>query len=299
MKKFSILLVVLFVSAGAMAIVSPDVYMPFENTNGSYGTGYYAPGSGTANPAWDNVAASPAEQVNYVGATTATTWAVTNNVGGIKGDYMDITGNGTPGVDTFATLSYKFGTVSALSQAKSYTFTWWANTRDTTKNGSESYFFKQFGSGTPTVKWRGDGRLQAMVNGSWYYSGYHTTDSAGDWVFNALVVDSTSVRMYSGTEDTAVTMVQEATGLTVPALPTLMAADPTTTPFILSGYSYNATDKYAGYDMDEFRIYTSQADGTGALCAADIEAIRQYDVPEPMTMGILALGAGFIFRRKK
>jgi hypothetical protein len=197
---------------------------------------------------------------------------------GIKGAYEDNTSNGTAGVDTTETLSYKYGLVTdVMSQAKSYTFTFWVNTRNASNAGSESYVFNQFGTGTPRLKWRGDGRMQALINGAWYYTGYHTGDSNGEWVFYAMTVDSSSVKFYTGTKTGEVVAAGESVGLSNPALPTL-AGGSTTSLFVLNGVTYNATDKYAGYDLDEFRVYSSTTDDSGALDIDTLEDIRQYDM---------------------
>ena len=197
---------------------------------------------------------------------------------GIKGDYEDITSNGTAGVDSFQTLSYKGGIVTdVMSEAHSYTMCFWVNTRDAANNGSESYIFNQFGTGTPRLKWRSDGRMQLMVNGTWYYADWNTMNSAGNWVFVALTVDSTSVKFFAGTKTTAVTAAGAATGLTVPPLPTLLGGT-TTNVFVLNGSTYNGTDTYAGYDMDEFRVYSSKTNDSGALSLQTLEEIRQYDL---------------------
>lgn len=304
MKKLVMLMVLSCLSATAMAaIVIPQaqVYIPFENGDGrAVEKGYYAPGSGLANPAWNNVAPSTPEQVNYIGATGAATWAVTGNVDGLKGDYMDMTGMGTPGTSTFATLSYKFDTVTALSQAKSYTFTFWVNTKDAAREGSNTYIFRQHGATNATAKWLTDGRMLVFNGSTQLYSPYHAVKSLGDWVFCALSYDTLNGRiaLYTGDESSSVILAKEWTGLTIAAIPTLTAADPTTTPFILGGYTYNATDKYPGMDMDEFRIFSNKTDASGALSMNDIEAIRQFDVPEPATIALLGLGLLSLRKRK-
>jgi hypothetical protein len=250
-------------------IVIPDaeVFIPFENSDATAGNG------SEQNPGWQNVGSTGPEDVSYIGSTTASTYPVIVT-GGIKGGCMDITSFGSARVDAMQTLSYKGGVVTgAMSGARSYTFTFWVNTRDAGQAGSETYVLHQFGVGTPAIKWRSDGRLQANIDGTWYYSDYDF-GSNNRWVFVALTVKSDGVNFYVGSETLPVASAGSATGLSVGQLPVLSASEP----FILNGYTYNASDKYAGYDMDEFRIYSSSGDDSGALDLETLENIRLFDL---------------------
>lgn len=293
---FGLMLMVVCLGVAQAGIAdSAKAYIPFENDDGTYGAG------SANNPGWANVTPNPDELVNYVGTTAAPSYPKISTPAagdGIKGDHFDGTGDFLSTQSTM-TLSYKGAIVTdAMSDAQSYSFAFWVNTRDLANNGSESYIFNQFGSGAPRMKWRGDGRMQALVNGGWYYANYHTMNSNGDWVFVAMTVDNSSVRFYSGTKDTAVALAGETTGLSLPALPTL-AGGTTTNVFVLGGYTYNGADKYASYDLDEFRVFSSTADGSGALTMAELEELRQYDlVPEPATLALLGLG-GLVLRRRR
>lgn len=255
----------------SQSIPEPGAYIPFENTNGVYGVG------STSNLAWNNITPEPDEQAAYIGGA-ASTWATVSGADGIKGNYLDITGSGTPNVDTFATFSYKFNIINLMSDAQSYTFTFWVNTRDVARLGSDAYILRQFGTYCPAVKWRADGRFQLLTRDNvWRYSNYDFS-SNGDWQFVAITVNNASVRFYKGTKTQSVVLSSEITGLNLPAIPTLTSGSATATPFILAGYSYNLSDKYPGMDMDEFRVYTSKNDSSGALSLEQIESIRQYDI---------------------
>lgn len=302
MKKLIVLLMLLSGSC-AFAILTPGAYMPFENDSGAYGMG------SEGNPAWNNIGPATPERVKYIGSAVGTTFAKIGTVDGVKGSYEKITGFGTPGVDTFQTLNYRYSVVTdVMSQAKSYTFTMWVNTRDAASTSPGKYLFhQQGGSGAtagPSIKWgnaANDGRIGLYLGGAFQWTPAGTVVTpANTWDFLAMTVDSTTgtASLYSGTKTSAVSLVATWTGLNISQLPVL-TANTAANSFVLNGFTYNGSDKYAGYDMDEFRAYSSKTDGSGALGLNDIEAIRQFDIPEPATIGLLSLGMTFFARKRK
>lgn len=250
---------------------TPKSYISFEASNGAAGDG------SESNPGWQNIAQATAENVYDIAPGTASTYPrIIRGVDDIKGYYQNITSYGSAGVDAMQTLAFSGATVTqAMSQAKSYTITFWANTRSSSKDGSESYIFHQNGTNTPALKWRSDGRMQVYVNNTWYYSDYDTFESNGQWVFGAVVIDSDAdtIKFYAGKKNSAVVLAGSRTG-TVSQLPTLNSGNT----FVLNGWTNNGSDKYAGYDMDEFRIYSSTSDNSGALTQSDLETIRNFDI---------------------
>ena len=299
MKK--LMLIVAVVAATpltAFAIIQPDIHIGFENTNGDYTAPVWVEnGSGGANPAWDNTGLSGPEQVEYISGGASLAPIGVNSADGIKGDYFDQSGGGTPGVDGGATFSYKFGAVTAMSEAQSYTVSFWGNTRDESVAGLNNYVFNQFGANA-LLRWNSNGELQVRdENATWRYSSGMTANN-GQWMFYAVAFDSTSIKFYQGTETGAVQQINEITGLSLPALPTFTTGT-SSNALILGGYTYNGSNKYWGADIDEFRIHTA-TDDSAALGLADLEAIRQFDVvPEPATIALLGMGMLAIRRRKK
>lgn len=261
-------------------IPNPQAYIPFENDNGTYGS------SSTANPAWRNIVPSTPEAVTTIGTSSCPTYPRIGNTDGVKGSFEKITGYGTPGTDLMQTLSYKYNIVTdVMSQAKSYTVTCWINSRNSSILSQGKYIFhQQGGSGStagPALRWgyqANDGKIGVYAGGSFQYTSAPVV-AANEWNFLAMTVDSTTgaVSLYKGTKTSAAVLVQTWTGLTIGQLPTL-SANNSSTAFILNGWTYNGTDAYTGYDLDEFRLYSSKTDNTGALPLSQIEAIRKYDL---------------------
>jgi hypothetical protein len=278
MKNLLLTLVLIALAAAAQAIVTPQAYFPFENTNGTYGAG------SEANPAWTEAISSSAP--NYIGSTTAPTWPeITTD--GIKGDALYATDSTKSGGTM--TINYSNSMQDIFDGATSYTITFWANARTGTLAGSNSYILRVSGAG-PAIKWRDDGRFQVLdTGGSWQYSNY--ADRRAGWNFFAFTRSSTGWSMFHGDETTAVSAGTSAAA-------TLGAAG-NCDRFIIAGYTYNGSDPYPKFDLDEVRIYTTTSGDGAALGIADLEAIRQFDlIPEPATMAVMGLGM-LLIRRKK
>ena len=237
------------------------IYFPFENTNGVYGL------NSVSNPAWFNTVLNQAP--NYIGNSQPTYPTITSD--GIKGDALYASDQTKTGLKTM-TISWTASTVSAFSQAQSYTVCGWINTRNAAKNGSETYIAKCTGGGI-TVKWRGDGRMQVMdtIDNTWRYSNYGEGYSNGNWVFFAITRDSTGIRFYFGGQSSPVTAGNAITGLSLNK-----TAD--CTRFVLGGYTYNGTDNYLNCDIDELRVFSGKTDNSGALTIDNLEDIRKFDL---------------------
>ena len=282
MKKLaSVLMVFVLASVVRASIVSPQAYWSFEGNSGVYGAG------SNANPAWGEKVSGQAP--GYIGAVTAPAWPeITTD--GVKGDAFYAADSAKIGQKTM-TLSWTSDVKDIFSSVESYTVCGWLNTRDAAKNGSDTYLLKAEGAG-PIVKWRADGRLQFMdsADATWRYSDWGDGVSQGDWVFFAITRDSGSVSFYVGSESNAVAASTSATGLTI-------GATVASTRFVLGGSTYNGTDNYAGYDMDELRVYSAAAGDGGALTLSQLEEIRLIDltpIPPPVIDAASIVGISFI-----
>jgi hypothetical protein len=66
-----------------------------------------------------------------------------------------------------------------------------------------------------------------------------------------------------------------------------------------TGHAGNPFNCSSGY-YDNVRIWASKTDGSGALTADQLEAVRQADlIPEPATMLILGMGGLLLTKRRK
>lgn len=242
-----------------------DLYLNFENNNQQYGPF-------SDNPAFYNKAFTPAIVPDFVGNSSTTTYPKISSQG-IKGSCWESTTYFPAGGKT-VTYNWQHS-IDAISNAKSFTICGWVNTRNASKTGSNSYLFHGFANGM--LKWRDDGRMQLGDKGTgtlaWYYSDYYDFNSNGLWVFFALTRNSNSIKFYSGSQSEPVTVSKEYTNLN-------LNPNAQETYLVIGGYSYNGTDEYAFYDLDELRMFGSQTEDTMALSQQQIEEIRQFDLSE-------------------
>lgn len=291
----SLMVVAILLVAGVVyAIPIADVHITWDSSDGTLGKD---------NPAWNNVGTSGEEGVRYIGPSSATA-PVAVSTGGVKGGYVNISDYGTVGVDSLQTHNY-YGTSgivgSVMSGATAFTCAFWIRDDFVAGDGYPSqYVFRQQGVPGTALKYRGEqNKMQFIWNNEsgWLYGDWHTVRSDNnEWIFFAVTVDTVSdtIVMYSGDENNAVYASNTWTGLSLSALPTITDADNSDYSHTMFGYNDNGTDKYAGYDMDEYRIYNQ------ALTASQIEEIRQYDlIPEPATMTLFSLGTLVFLKRRK
>ncbi len=275
---------VMLVQAFALAMPVPDVYIPYENDSGSYGSG------STSNPAWYNIGTTGPEPIHYIGPSTSVSFPQVA-LNGLKGDYLDISSFGNVGIDPIQSHCYyqTTGVVpDAFSGAQSLTCTFWIRDfLDSSTSLPSAYVWHQFGVPVTALKYRGDqNRVQLRWNNQdcgagdgWAYSNYGSVESTGQWIFVAVTVDTISdtITFYTGEVGKPVSEQGTFTGLSLTALPAL-SGQTSADSFCMHGWAYSGTDKYCGYDLDEFRIYASSSDASGALSMEEIEAIRRFDV---------------------
>ncbi len=182
------------------------------------------------------------------------------------------------------------------STFSSFTVTGWYKTPTSLGIGSSRLFDAQQGGGFQIFANGGlNFQIQNASNatiGSWTAPSF--TNNGGDWVFFAVTYDSTiasgqNVFFYTGGTSTTLTSV----AVTVSTDYRGMTFAPTTAVSI-GGDVNTGTRGFNGL-LDDFRLYGSTSDGTGALSMSDIEAIRIADataVPEPQTIALCILGLG-------
>ncbi len=123
-------------------------------------------------------------------------------------------------------------------------------------------------------------------------------DSAAGWVFFAVVYDSLSATldMYVGSDTVSVGFNEQHFVFNGP----LDIGTHGGTSTIGNASDYGGDRPFAGM-IDEFRIWSSFGDDTsGALSIEQLEEVRAYDVPEPVSLSLLGLGGiGVLLRRKK
>ncbi len=238
---------------------NPVVYMPFENTNGTYG-----PGTGD-NPAWLNHAANESPVIVDRGNTY---WPLIGSNAGVKGDYFDGTSmnGGTSQADIITFNDDTGATIPSLSELKSHTVTFWIRTGSDQVKGPDNYVLR----GPFQVHFGADGRMGThwWPNLSWNASGPDDYMSYGKWLFVAITVDQNGIKYYRGDPENAPVLVSRTDVTTGTSL---------TNPWLFVGWRTYVSAVYMNFDLDELRMWASKTDNSGALSAGEIEAVWAYD----------------------
>lgn len=191
------------------------------------------------------------------------------------------------------------GTVS-LSTLKSFTITGWINS--SVKLSTSANSARIYDNGVTKIYLSAGGMVISLYNGASTtdYSGSVATSSlwstANQWVFYAITYDGTSannLKFYYGSAAASIAGAD--------ASPTVAANLNLGNGVLDIGNRATGDRPFAG-SMDDFRIYGSTTDGSGALSLSSIESIRSLDVvPEPNTVAMLlssVLVLGFLARRR-
>lgn len=200
------------------------------------------------------------------------------------------------------TLRQDAGSVAAVNGLTSFTIAGWFKTAGATQIGGPARLV-EFETGSAGFKlWTGnvDGALSLTVNGtnsSPTISGYGQTN---EWVFFAVTYDgalsSTNLNFYMGNLTSSPTLISNLTFNhgSVASVPNDV--------FLNVGNNQYANRGFDGW-MDNFAIYGSANDGSGAISSGDIIAKYNADlIPEPSVISLVALailGVGLVACRRK
>lgn len=164
----------------------------------------------------------------------------------------------------------------------SFTICGWFKVPPTTNIQGTRLFYKTAGANGYELQ---TGAYSPANNGQFYlrlYVGttaataYYNYTSVADWTFFAVTFDGTlasdNVKYYMGTQ---------TGGVTLKAIATLSKTNTGNSSRTMN--IGNTSDHNKAFDglIDNFRLYGSQTDNTGALSITDLEALRSADLPPP------------------
>jgi hypothetical protein len=121
-------------------------------------------------------------------------------------------------------------------------------------------------------------------------------DDVNSYVFIAVTVDTTAtsnqVKFYEGTEGNAVRFVSQNSfaANTLATLGTLST--------LTLGNTQDFNRSFGTGRLDDIRFYGETSGSTGALSLVSLEEVRAAAVPEPASLGLLAMGALPLLRRR-
>lgn len=228
--------------------------------------------------------------------------AAGSGVSGLAGDTSLNLSSATGMGSGFAGPMANTGTVS-LTSLKSFTLTGWINS--TAQLSTLANSARIYDNGVSKVYLSTGGMVISLYNGTSttdYGSTAMATNnlwtSANQWVFFAITYDGTTtsnnLNFYYGSA--AVAISSAATSTSVAANLNLGSG-------ALNIGNRTAADRPFDGSMDNFRLYGSTTDASGALSISALDSLRSLDaVPEPSSMALLLTGAltmGLIHRRRR
>jgi hypothetical protein len=241
---------------------------------------------------------------NTAGASTDYITADSTGISGLSGDrainllepLRVMGGNGPRG---------NGADIADLDGLQSFTISGWAKNGEAGGNGTARVFSAFDGTDGFELRFLGAGfnRMSLSVNGatevvspSAQYSGIVSSD----WTFFAVTYESSTgeVNFFSGSESGSLVQNTVSFGVNPGAVGNIASS------YILGnvgggtfgGRTFAAT-------LDDFRVYGSQTDGTGALDASSLTSIRNSAIPEPGSfsaiVGAAVLLLGILQRRPR
>lgn len=239
------------------------------------------------------------------------TAGVTPGVSGLPGDYAF--NNTTNGMGTLAPSNASRGIIqnsdSLFTGLQSFTVTGWykANTLPGAsarmlEAGNVTILFQDNGPGNTTfrVVVRSDSTSNVIAENT--VQGDPAFINT-DWTFFAITFDGAFVNFYGGSTENDVALIGSPVAMSL-ADGSIAAVATPINPVLGNSNSSNRRP-FDGL-MDNFRIYGSDADGSGALSLGDLQALRSGDlapIPESSTIaligGIACAGVVLAFRRRR
>jgi hypothetical protein len=304
MRKYQIIVIAfMMVSyAGAAELLW---YLPYD-ANMNDGVNGEAPTQVNANSLADEPYASTSPSLS-AGLTSGGSGAETGGALDMR-DTMAIMGQASyGGWVRYGSPDYDSAMEQSMMGLSSFTVMGWLNTKDSSiaigNNArvfasSDNSFSLLFNNGSVP------GRMQFALEGNWYNSGYAVTNwgLADEWVFFAASYDGTTstenLKYYIGGLDT------NDVELVVTLDSNVGTFNYSGNWFVVGNNGADNTSADKGFKglIDELRMFGSAADASGALDAADITLYKNdvfTAVPEPATIGLLAIGGLAFVRRKK
>lgn len=243
-----------------------------------------------------------ANLLNSSGGATDLHGAAGSGVSGLAGDTSLNLSSATGMGSGFTGPMANAGTVS-LTSLKSFTITGWINS--TAQLSTLANSARIYDNGVSKIYLSTGGMVISLYNGTSttdYGSTAMATNnlwtSANQWVFFAITYDGTTasnnLNFYYGSAAVAISSAATSTSV---------AANLNLGNGTLDLGNRSTTDRPFDGSMDDFRIYGSTTDASGALSIAALDSLRSLDaVPEPNSMALLLTGVltmGLIHRRRR
>lgn len=247
----------------------PSVYMPFENSNGSYGPN-------STNPGYINQVNGDMASVVYRSNAVQTLYPVISGPSyGVKGTYFD----GTSKDALSGQYAYMLYFLDATSETvldtrsvMSHTITFWIRSKDAQTQAAK-YANNYIMRDSALLLWGTSGQLTTHYwpNLNWKGTAAGTYNSYGQWVFVAVAFNQSGVKFYKGAVGETPVLVADIPGDVIPTGLSLA------TSALAVGYSTYVSALYQNFDLDEFRTWNSKTDETAALSLEEITAVWAYD----------------------
>lgn len=256
---------------------------------------------------------------NDSGTTTTNTGSVgvnatMHNTAGVPADLHSVSGTGVSG-EAFDrafdnTISTGMGGTGGGVDGPNYgspslqsmtIMGWMDNVASVFGSGARIYFDDVFGPPNRIdLMWDGTGRLRLNGNGgdvgstSGAYSG-----ATNQWTFFAVTFDKSlaanNVAFYVGTTNSAATLVNYAT---MPQVDFFNSSLSSAYGIGSLNSNYGTTGQAFDGMLDNFRLFGSTTDASGALSLGDIQHFWAFDIPEPTTAALLGLAGLLVWRRR-
>lgn len=276
MKRCLVLLIALVVSISCLAqLPDPVIYLPFD--------GAVYPDS------WDNFGTAVPDTTSML-STFNDIHPELAPTEGIRGGCLDLRAAPMGGTAGVVRYGYPYATNDtpmemALDQVKSFTITGWFNTaQDGLQLGNGVRLFNRVnwnnpGGGNAIMLYAiYNGRLTLWVDDSFVHAPGYLYGASNVWRFFAVTYDGTqttdNVNWYVATDTSDPNAVDHVGTVTLDQGTVDKGINH---PMIIGNQGYTETSAVKSFSglFDEFRIYASKTDGSGALTAAQVAEVKE------------------------